>query len=502
MNSEYYFFNVDIGLKLTGIERSSFKRAILFAEYLDIVPNFVTVNLNLNLRENWEHYKHIGWIPQQSQLFNVYEDIRKKKMDVADIKRPELIFDGFEVKDISDTHQRFYKKDKKFNMYVVWRDQSRKILDYINYFSDNVKIRRDKFDLNGSLAVTQYLNTDGKTDYEDIFNDQGVRCLTQEYNEKSKINKIYLYNQYGIINDVLSNQNELVSYWCQHYLPSNIRCIVDKNRFWTRALSEIRREKNLKIISVIHSMHLLEPYDDIYNKGLNYNYKDILKARVEVDACIVLTPQQTDDIKRRFDPQYKVITIPHANDCAISKIPFSNRKKNKLITLARLSSEKQLGHMIDAVARVIKVFPNIELYIYGEGGERKSIEQKIADYGLEKNIYLPGYIEDIGKELNSAVMFLLTSKIEGFPLVLLESLSHGVPVISYNMKYGPSAIVKNNINGHLVEKNNPIKLAEVICEILSDHNKLEKLSEGAYATAEEFSMENLSLVWKKEMDEL
>lgn len=502
MNSEYYFFNVDIGLKLTGVERSSFKRAILFSEYLDIVPKFVTVNLNLNLRRNWEHYKNIGWVPQQSQLVNIYEDIRKNNIVVEDIKIQELRFDGLDIKDISETHQRFYKKDKKFNMYVVWRDKNKEKIDYINYFSDGLKFRRDKFDFNGYLAVSEYLNENGKVDYEDIFNYEGIRCLTQEYNEKSKINKIYLYNQSGIVVDVFLNRSELVAYWCLNYLPPNIRCIVDKNRFWTKALSKIKYEKNIKIISVIHSMHLLEPYDNIYNKGLNYNYKDILNGMVEVDACLVLTPQQTKDIQTRFEPKYKLITIPHSNDFPISKIPFSNRKKNKLVALARLSSEKQLEDMIEAVSEVIKKIPNTELYIYGEGAERKRLEQKIIDHKLEKNVYLPGYIENIGKELNSAVLFLFTSKIEAFGLVLLESMSHGVPVISYDMKYGPSAIVKNHINGHLVEKNNSAKLAEMVCEILSDHNQLEKLSEGAYATADEFSMEYLSLRWKKEMDEL
>src|SRR5690606_2803434 len=116
MKIEYFFFNVDFGQKLTGIERSSFKRAILFAEYLNIIPHFVTANLNLNLRKNWQHYQNIGWIPEKSHLLNVYEDIRKKTKN--NVKKNELSFDGFEVKYISDTHRRFYKNDKKFTMYV------------------------------------------------------------------------------------------------------------------------------------------------------------------------------------------------------------------------------------------------------------------------------------------------------------------------------------------------------------------------------------------------
>src|SRR5690606_37897203 len=200
------------------------------------------------------------------------------------------------------------------------------------------------------------------------------------------------YNQNGIIYDVFFNQNELVAYWCHNYLPTNIRCIVDKNRFWTKALSEVKQKKRLEIISVIHSTHLLDPYDDIYNKKLNSNYKDILNGCVDIDACLILTLDQTRDIQQRFKPKYKLITIPHANDRVISKTSFKNRKMNKLITLARLSSEKQLEDMIAAVSIAIKKIPNLELYIYGEGKERKKLEQKIAEHGLEKNIYLPGYI--------------------------------------------------------------------------------------------------------------
>lgn len=498
MKPEYFFFNIDFGQKLTGIERSSFKRAILFAEYLNIIPHFVTANLNLNLRKNWQHYQNIGWVPKESKLFNIYEDIMHIERG-NDLEPTQIAYDEYTVKEISDTHQRFYKKNKNFNMYVVWKDETRVKIDYINYFFEGSKIRRDKFNIYGQLAITQLLDVDGKILREDFFTPEGKLCLIKKYKPDYKLEKIYLYSQNGMLLDVFSKDEELVFYWCKKNIKERSICIVDKNKSWVNPLSTLRKERDFNLISAIHNVHILAPYEDIYTDKLNMNYKDFLSGNIYVDGCIILTPQQKDDIVAKFNPKYNVFNIPHANDNVIKKIEFSKRVNNKIISLARFDEQKQIDHMIEVMDSVVKIKDDIQLYVYGEGKLRKELEDLIKKYNLANNVFLPGYTENIAKELNESVLFLSTSKTEGFPLAFLESMSHGVPIISYDIKYGPKAIVQDGFNGFIIEKNNKKLIADKIIEIIEDHNLLEELSNNSYHTALNFSMPYVAEIWKKEL---
>lgn len=501
--SKIYFCNIDFGHKLTGIERSSFKRAILFDEYLNITPDFITSKFNLNLRKNWLHYKKIGWIPKGSNLINVYEDIlgfyEEDKNQSNDFS---LSFNDGELKVISDTHERFYKKNSSLNLYIVWRDADKKKLDYINYFFNGKKIRRDKFNDFGQLTVSQYLDEDQKIKSEDLFAFNGKKRITHYYNSDSKMKSIHIFNENGLMIESFNNEHELLEYWLAKKVADNDIYIIDKNRVWSLPLSNIRKENNIKVLSVIHSVHLLAPYEDIYAEGLNYNYSKILKGEHIIDACILLTPQQTSDIEKRFKPKFSLMTIPHANDSKVDKVEYNKRNTKKIITLARLGKEKQLDHMIKAMKIIVGKFPETQLFIYGEGGERKKLEKIINNLELNGNVHLKGYTENISEQLDDSILFLATSKIEGFHMATLESLSHGVPVVSYDFKYGPRALLDSGFNGVIVEKNNINKLADEILYLLSDEEILKKMSNNAYVSIEKYTMCNVAEIWKKELEKL
>lgn len=498
MKNKYYFLNIDFGKKLTGIERSSFKRAILFSKYLNIIPDFITANLNLKLRENWCHYQDIGWVPKECELINIYEDIMETHLgefiDAADLSH----LDDFETIIISDTHERKISQKNSVKMYVVWKDVTKSRLEYINYFYNGKKIKRDKFNQYGQLAVSQYLIENNVTVREDLFRPTGQKCMTQYY-ENSKLISIEIFDQFGIMHEVFKNQHEFLEFWLKDRVYDGDIYINDKNRIWSKPLSQIRKVNDIKVLSIIHSTHLLVPYEDILAKGINYNYKPVLEGEHIVDACVVLTPQQRDDIAQRFNHKYTLMMIPHANDVYVKKVNYSQRNKNKIITLARLGKEKQIDHMIQIMALVVAHDPNMQLYIYGEGAERNNLQKMIEEKNLENNIFLKGYTENITAELNSSILFLATSKIEGFHMATLESLSHGVPVISYDFKYGPRALIVNNENGIIVEKDNTTEAANVIINVLGNKKVLEEMSEHAYLSVQKYHMENVAKIWHESL---
>src|SRR5690606_22583719 len=130
------------------------------------------------------------------------------------------------------------------------------------------------------------------------------------------------------------------------------------------------------------------------------------------------------------------------------------------------------------------------------------LQKEIDIKGLGKNVFLAGYTENISKELNSSVLFLSTSKTEGFPLAFLESMSHGVPIISYDIKYGPKAIIKDGFNGLVVEKNNIKNTADKIIHCLNNEILLKNMSKNAYETAENYTMENIAKIWIEELEKI
>lgn len=128
--------------------------------------------------------------------------------------------------------------------------------------------------------------------------------------------------------------------------------------------------------------------------------------------------------------------------------------------------------------------------------EKTNIVNKINELNLNHNIHLIGYVEDISKAYNDAVFSLLTSRCEGFSLAVLESLCHGVPAASYDIPYGPSSMIQNNVNGILVEHGNYKMMAQEISKILSAKGKLEKMSQSAYGSISKYKEDNVAKIWK------
>lgn len=491
----FYFCNIDFGKKLSGVERSSMKRSILFNKYLNIDPIFLSTNLNLEIVENWEHYKKINWISDYTCHFNLYYEFLDLKRGEDYKKSLFCIGDDILVR-VNELHDRVYDSNRKMKMYIVWRDQERTIINYINYFFNGRKIKRDKFNLFGQICISQTLNENQEILFEDLLKPDGRLKIRRIY-ENNKIKEIHIFNDTGVLSRIFKDESDLIYYWLTKIAKENDFFIIDKNRVWSKPLSMLKRNLDIKVISVLHSVHVRDS-SNISSSSLNSNYSRILKEEDVVDACICLTLSQKADIYNRFlNSKYRLYNICHPNDISIHKVDFSTRDKNKIVTLARLSSEKQLNHMIMAMKKVVEIFPEKKLFIYGEGKERDYLSELILENELQENVFLSGYVEDIHEILKSSILYLSTSKVEGFPLSFIESLSQGVAIISYDIKYGPNELIKNGINGYLVENGNIELMAEKIIEFFNKKDEdMLFFSKNSYDLVGEINMKNIAEKWK------
>lgn len=499
-----YSLHVDFGKKLTGVERSALKRAHLFNNQLNLPVIFITCKLNIDLSENVENLRKIEWMPLNSKVINVYDDLRESSgvYNANNEIFKEIDKDNFKVSLINDKHERWYSIDDKFNMYVVWSDIDKSKISYINIFYKNKKIRRHKYDKNGKLYVIQYLNEKGVV-YQDELISLSNNVFLKRYYDVD-LNDIYRIEMVGSNNivSIFSNEKELNEWWLKSKeFPDKSVFLIDKNRFWNQAVNDFK----YKTISVLHSVHFQEnSILDINGGKLNSNYKEILEGVYKVDKVLTLTEQQRDDLIFRFNNPDFYETIPHSLDFQPDFNPLYKNKSGyfNIVALCRLSPEKQIEDMIYMMQELVKINNKVKLFVYGDGGQRSYLEKLVCDLNLEKHVFFPGYVQNLKEVYSDAFLSILTSKCEGFSLSVLESLSYSVPVVSYNVKYGPSSMIEDGFNGYLFEQKKFKDMAVKVNSILKNSDLYNNMRKNAYEISLNYSEAKVADRWRKLINQL
>lgn len=504
--NNYFFCNLDFGVQLTGVERAALKRAKVFKKFLGIDVVFLTSRFNNNLHKNVDNLKDIGWMPKSTEVYNVYEYYRGYYNHRFTKQAPDY-FDRsiYNVLDIEANakHQKFVSKvNPEFYKYVIWSDINKEKIVFINNIFNKKTIKREKFDNDGHLFAIQELDDKGKVTIEDLIHLDGHLVIQRYFGENNRLMKIVLFDKTGLVKDVFLNEEELVNYWLKEITDlSQPQCfVIDRNLSWKAALKNHHKANGHLAISLVHSSHMIEMAHDVMTGPLNSNFRDMLEGRQIVDHIVTLTPQQKIDIQTRFPNRDNVVVIPHSIDILPEQVDFKTRNKNKIVAMCRLAPEKQVTDMVQMMGVLIKTHPNVKLHIYGDGGQKATIIEKIEELKLQDNIILEGYKDDISEGYEDAVFSLLTSRCEGFSLAILESLTYGVPAVSYDIPYGPASMITNDSNGFLIKHGDYEAMANVISKSLNDVEKLESLSVNAYNSVSNFLEENVAKSWAKLID--
>jgi glycosyltransferase involved in cell wall biosynthesis len=155
---------------------------------------------------------------------------------------------------------------------------------------------------------------------------------------------------------------------------------------------------------------------------------------------------------------------------------FKNSKIPVILCVARLDPQKDLPTLIRAFSIVRKERP-AKLVILGEGSERAKLEALVKELGLEGDVWMPGFVDNPFKFMKRATVFALSSKFEGFGMVIAEALAVGTPVVSTDCPSGPAEILGGGKWGKLVPVGDHEKLAEAILETIENPPDREKLKE-------------------------
>ena len=259
------------------------------------------------------------------------------------------------------------------------------------------------------------------------------------------------------------------------------------------------KNKNIKIVREHHfnKKHLLqnEARNFIYKlKAYYMHFKDIYLVD-KYDEFIVLTEEDKENWHNK-----KIKSIPNF----INFIPekSSNCENKKIISVGRLEYQKGYDILINVWNIISKKYPNWILEIYGEGIERESLQNKINKLGLEKSFILKGAVKNIQDKYLESSIYVMSSRYEGMPMVLLESMAYGLPVVSFDCPCGPKDIIKDNEDGFLVKFGNIEQMAEKIEKLILDEEKRKFFGKNARKNIQRYSQDKIMNQWKELFESL
>lgn len=250
------------------------------------------------------------------------------------------------------------------------------------------------------------------------------------------------------------------------------------------------REVNLPTKTMYH---LTSSKKRIYKMMYSWLYPKANRIIAQSDIM------RTEIIKVAGVNENKVVTIHNpvdikgVNQQAGHINPFDRSLDHNIVAVGRLEYQKGFDILIHAFKLLSERLPNANLYLLGSGRLLHELRQQAIDLGIEHQVHFLGYIENPYPYIKYADIFVLSSRFEGFPNVLLEALSCGVKIISVDCESGPRDILSKLEYGVLVESQNADKLAEGLFRGLND----DTIGRNGYSRALDFDSDKITRQYEK-----
>jgi poly(glycerol-phosphate) alpha-glucosyltransferase len=494
--ARYLFVVGTVPANFGGRSASILTKCRLLKEVCGVSSTIVTLNYSPEIEDVPADLRRRGLLVDGVTIVNLHDYFERDAGPPPDIVRHQTDEAGMEkIRDRDQEAYQYYANGAK-RLYKRFDDQGRLLVR--DWFDENqVRTRRDEFGPNGLIRRTIHLDPHRRLPQEEIFyRSDGTRCLTKRLTvdpatRRTRVEQVTLIDPEGRPVKVLESNAALKQLYLDTLIGDDRTFLSVESRRSDQETLTYRRP-NVKQVYVLHNPHLALPGDD--PSAIRPAYQPLFDHSDEVDAIVFLTNAQRADAEATFGRRRSFRVIPHSIGSA-RPVPFEDRDPNLVVMLARLDQQKQISDAITAFCEVVQHLPAARLQIYGDGPERARLRRQIDQLELGGSVTLMGYTKDPDLVYEQAALAMLTSRFEGLGLVLLESLSHGCPVISYDVRYGPSDIITDGVNGYLVEPGNTHALATRVVEVLRDEPLRRQLSERAVLASTEFSRETFVARW-------
>lgn len=294
---------------------------------------------------------------------------------------------------------------------------------------------------------------------------------------------------------------------------------IHKHRLWKK-LNEIKPDivistgtsekfflPTLKICShpcFVREIHFTSNYRVLYSQnvweklmgyvGFWYDFRWKIK---KYDQIVLLTEE---DRERYWKGNQKVIVIPNPVISECSRV--SCLDETMVVAAGRFVPVKNFEALIRIWSAVVVKHPDWKLKIYGEGCQETVLRRLIKSLSLEGKVFLMGRTSAVLEKMADASMFVLTSMVEGFGLVLIEAMSVGLPVVSYACPCGPSDIIADGENGYLIPVGDERMFVERVCSLIEDKEKRISLGRKGKEMSAQYNVDKIRDRWMSLFEEL
>lgn len=215
----------------------------------------------------------------------------------------------------------------------------------------------------------------------------------------------------------------------------------------------------------------------------------LIRELKRLSAFVVLTHEDA----AAWTELKNVHVIPNPSSFIPTEVSDCSNKQ--VIAVGRYVGQKGFDRLILVWATVVQKHPGWVLRIYGDGIMREELQRQVRNLNLEQNCFLEHSVSNIAEKYKESSIFVLSSRYEGLPLVIVEAMACGLPVVAFACRCGPRDMISEGEDGFLVPDGDETELEEKIHELISDEALRKRMGVKAREKAEKYEIGNIGIQW-------
>lgn len=241
----------------------------------------------------------------------------------------------------------------------------------------------------------------------------------------------------------------------------------------------------------------------------HFNYRHVQTEQKRVKACaltrryadklVLLTQQDRDMYAQAGFPANKLQVIN--NPTPFEDVQCSPREGHVVLSVGRLTDQKGYDRLISAWSQISDQVGDWKLVIVGSGELESALKHQVADSHIENIEFVPA-TKDIERWYDCASIYAMTSRFEGFPMVLLEAMAKGLPIIAYDCLTGPREMVHDGKNGYLIPDGDKSAFANRLLTLMQDQDMQDRYAECSLQMVRDFYIAPISDQWEVLINDL
>lgn len=178
-------------------------------------------------------------------------------------------------------------------------------------------------------------------------------------------------------------------------------------------------------------------------------------------------------------------------------LPYKGLRKKTIVAVSRLCKQKNIFMLLQSFKRVLNVYPEYNLEIYGKGEQKEKLEKYAEQLRINKKVRFMGQKEDVHSLIVDSALFVSSSDYEGMSNSMLEAMAIGLPVICTNCPIGGAAmVIRNGVNGILTKVGDEIELANAMIDLINNPKKAKLLGKNASKIRDDLNVNTIAKKWE------